>query len=176
MVLNAIGVDMSMSEDYGSAVGFTQYIYDKMNGESALLLNKNFAYDDKKVQELLDDGPKNELYLTEGGAVAFKVTTDGLMQLGLHTPTGPANYSISLVVDGQEYVIYDNQTLKTSVDMFYKLNDKIGDTKTYLVLIKNNGSDILSITDIKITHSSTIVFEEMDQDSIEHMLNYMYNN
>lgn len=99
------------------------------------------------VQDLLDDGPKNELYLDNGASVVFKINTDREVQIGLRSVTGASvTYTIS---DGTTTNTY---TTSSSVDMFYTLQAKDTGEKTYTISVTSGG--ILSITDIKVCDST----------------------
>lgn len=91
------------------------------------------------AQDLLDNGPKNELYLRNGESVVFKVNAanGGNVQIGLKALNAAVNYSIN----GKAY------DLTSSTDMFYKLDVNAGEEET--VTITNNSGSILSITKIK---------------------------
>ncbi|MCD7760351.1 MAG: hypothetical protein LUH16_01015, partial [Clostridiales bacterium] len=97
------------------------------------------------VQDLLDDGPKNELYLDSGAKVVFKINTNREVQIGLRSVTGASvTYTIS---DGSTTKTY---TTSSSVDMFYDLQAKSSSDATettYTITVTSGG--ILSITDIK---------------------------
>ncbi|MBQ8833658.1 MAG: cell wall-binding repeat-containing protein [Oscillospiraceae bacterium] len=47
------------------------------------------------VEDLLDNGPKNELFLYANQSLTFKVTTNRAMQIGLKAPKKDAKYSLS---------------------------------------------------------------------------------
>lgn len=94
------------------------------------------------VNDLLDKGPKNELYLRNGQAVVFKIA-DGYdnVQVGLKALNGSVNYTMNGT---------NNSAFATSTDMFYKVTpDNDG-----VVAITNNGEGILSITEVKVIGAS----------------------
>ncbi len=97
--------------------------------------------------DLLDVGPKNELYLDTNAKVVFKITTAREVQIGLRSVTGASvTYTIS---DGSTTNTY---TTSSSVDMFYTLQAKGTGEKTYTISVTSGG--ILSITDIKVCDST----------------------
>lgn len=104
----------------------------------AVLLSVNDP-SESNAQDLLDNGPKNELYLRNGESVVFKVNAAnrGNVQIGLKALNAAVNYSIN----GEAY------NLTSSTDMFYKLDVNAGAEET--VTITNNSGGILSITKIK---------------------------
>lgn len=105
-------------------------------GKGAVVFTKestNSTVDDYDVQDLLDNGPKNEFYLFPDQTVVFKIE-DGYTnpQIGLKALNGEVKYTIN----------NESKTLTTSTDMFYSI-----DSGT--ITITNNGAGILSITEIK---------------------------
>ena len=107
------------------------------NGE-----NNTYA-DNAKVQDLIDNGPKNELYLRAGEAVVFKVPLGYQIQAGMKALNAEVSYSLN----GSDTSV----KLNTSTDMFYIVNGITNeDDATQTITIKNNGGGILSITEIKM--------------------------
>ncbi len=94
------------------------------------------------TQTLLDEGPKNELYLSKGQAVVFVLNTNRQAQIGLRAVDG---YPVKYSVNGE------TKELSSSVDMFYHLQTQ-GTTAGSVYTIKVT-SGVLSITDIKISDS-----------------------
>ena len=86
------------------------------------------------AQDLLDNGPKNELYLAPGETLVFKV--DGVsgknVQVGLKNLTAGAACSVN------------GMMVNSSTDMFYKV-----ETDGY-VTIQNTGTGILAVTELKV--------------------------
>lgn len=141
-VLNAIGV--KDSNQYGSLENIVDQVYNSTVGQSALILDEKVVYaNSETAQDLLDNGPKNELYLYGGQTLTFKVKTSGVLQLGLKAPQGATK--VTITVNGNE--LLDLSDISSSVDMFYKLANAEG---TYTVTVTNDGSNILSVTQLKI--------------------------
>lgn len=92
------------------------------------------------AQDLLDNGPKNELYLAPSETLVFKVDkADGKnVQVGLKNLTAGANCSVN------------GKTVKSSTDMFYKVTP----TSDGYVTIQNTGSGILAVTELKVASGS----------------------
>lgn len=105
----------------------------------AVLLSADGKMTTEDVQDLLDNGPKNELYLRAGQSLTFKVTgaNKGNVQIGLKALNEAVNYTLN----------GEKETLSSSTDMFYKLDVTAGQEKT--VTITNNSGGILSITKLK---------------------------
>ena len=89
------------------------------------------------AQDLLDNGPKNELYLAPGERLMFKVgnVTGKNVQVGLKKLYGD---SVTCTVNSKEHTVY-------STDMFYKV-----EMDGEMVTITNNSTGILSVTELKV--------------------------
>ena len=90
-----------------------------------------------KVQDLLDNGPKNEVYVYSGDSVTF--TTAEAFQIGMKSLE--ASTRVTVKVGG---VTEMDGVALASVDMFYSVS-------AGTVTITNNGSGILAITKLKFT-------------------------
>lgn len=106
---------------------------DYKNADGALVTN---------VQDLLDNGPKNEIYLRTGESLVFTVNA-GSAQIGLKALDAATTYTIT----GKD----GDQSLSASTDMFYSLNFTSGQPIT----ITNTGDGILSITELKLFGADT---------------------
>lgn len=100
-------------------------------------------------------GPKNEVYLGKGQAIAFKVT-----------PSDTASYSVGLkamtgettkaeVTSGTEKYSYD---VKATSDLYYELIPNVNG----LIVIKNTGDNLLSVTKLKTCAATGDPVEEVD--------------
>ena len=173
-VLHALEVDADTSEDYDK---LAEQIYNEINGASALITGEKVDYaSDATAQDLLDNGPKNELFLYPGQTLTFIVSTDRTMQVGLKTPRGTTK---ALVTVNDVNVLDDTTTdedddgrlISSSVDMFYPLVTQPTGTETsYTVKITNNGSDILSVTLLKICDDPNAAFTQLTKEDIESIL------
>lgn len=178
-VLNAIGVENLEESDYISSgnrdtlvsavTDMAGQVYNALGeGEKAVLINKEkTTFTQDQAQDLLDNGPKNEVYLYPGQTLAFSVDTNRVMQLGLKAPTGSAQFK--LMVDDKELEL---DSLSTTVDMFYKLAEKGGTTHTVSITV-NEG--MLSVTDLKICDDPNATFNELTQEDIENVLLNVFN-
>ena len=117
---------------------------------------------DAKVREYTNFGPNHEVYLAENQSVAFQLSGDmskiASVQLGLKAVNGAAVYQII----GSEPA----KTVNTATDMYYDITStavKNGAAQT--VTITNTGSNILSLTNIKVTfkQATTVTLAEMTQ-------------
>ncbi len=140
-VLQALNVDADTSEDYaGQLAG---QVYDQLDGStSAVIISKNVT-DEKNAQDLLDNGPKNEVFLRPGESLAFNLGSGVTSaQIGLKAVNSAVTYTVN---NGSD------QTIQSSTDMFYKLT--LGANGE--VVITNKSGGILSITDLKWFGSET---------------------
>lgn len=109
---------------------------------TALIIDGNQGHDNTYVQDLLDNGPKNEVYLFPGQVLTFKPKAGIDVQVGLKA----INAAVTCDINGEERVI------SSSTDMFYELGTMDGTTA---VTITNVSGGILSITDMKWMSSDT---------------------
>ena len=98
----------------------------------------------KVDKELVNIGPKNEIYLKNGQAVVMQIpSTYSTVQVGMRSLTGtPVQYKIN----GTE------KTMISTVDMYYRI-DNLQENK-YLV-IQNVSGGILALTKLKVTGAGT---------------------
>ena len=151
-VLNAMAVDTGYTISEASKQVYTAISEDGEAPSAVILDNKNQAVN---VEDLLKNGPKNELFLYPGQTLAFNVTTNREIQIGLKAPSSATSYKIK---DG------DTQYLYTSVDMFYKIADQGGNEHTFT--ITNTGSDILSVTNLKICDDPNAAMAPLTEEDI----------
>lgn len=121
-------------------------VYARAEGTAGAVVLSNYTdkeSNEKNVQDLIDNGPKNELYLRAGEAVVFKVPLGYQIQAGMKALNAEVSYSLN----GSN----TNVELNTSTDMFYVVNGITNtDDGTQTITIKNNRGGILSITEIKM--------------------------
>ena len=155
-VLSNMDVDSTTS----SAEVYAQ-IREKTTGElnSVVLNGSNYS-----GQDLLENGPKNELFLLRGQSVVFAINTNREIQIGLKAPVGETSYNIN---DGTR------KTLKTSTDMYYTIANKANDVTNQLITITNTGDSLLSITKIKVCDDPDAVLSELTEENIETALSYL---
>lgn len=98
----------------------------------------------KVDKELVNIGPKNEIYLKNGQAVVMQIpSTYSTVQVGMRSLTGtPVQYKIN----GTE------KTMISTVDMYYRI-DNLQENK-YLVF-QNVSDGILALTKLKVTGAGT---------------------
>lgn len=90
-------------------------------------------------------GPNNEVYLANGQAITFKIPANAniaSIQIGAKAPNGTAKMTVTGTDDPKE--------ISSATEMYYKVNvDATAADKA--VTIANEGTGILSLTNLKIT-------------------------
>jgi hypothetical protein len=110
-----------------------------------VILNSNDELASYDAQDLLDNGPKNELYLYKGQSAVFSVDNSSYknIQVGLKAVNQTANFTINST----------SKSISSCTDMYYTVN--ASSTGTTKITITNTGSSILSITKIKLSGLKT---------------------
>lgn len=147
-VLNAVIGDTKPDSIYADQIAnktMSQVYAANEKGVNALIVSKDTssALTGVEVKNLLDNGPKNEIYLKQGESLVFTVSATSA-QIGLKALNAATSYKIN---DGMQV------SLNTSTDMFYPLD--ISADKT--ITITNTGSGILSITELKLFGAAATV-------------------
>ena len=93
-------------------------------------------------KELVNIGPKNEIYLKNGQAVVMQIpTTYTTVQVGMRSLTGDA---VTYKINGTQ------DTMNSTVDMYYKVVPVEGK-----LVIQNVSGGILALTKLKVTGAGT---------------------
>lgn len=129
--------------------GYPQYIklHDALvaeNVENALFID---GAAEANITDYKNYGPNNEVYLANGQAITFTVPENAniaSIQIGAKAPDGSA---AQMVVTGGNGL---NQELSTATEMYYQIGTA-GDSFT----ITNTGTGILSLTNLKITFTTS---------------------
>ncbi len=152
-VLAAVGVTDQTESIYNKANGIIDQVYNSTGvSNSVVIIGKNDVYNDANMKDLLDNGPKNELFLYPGQVITF--TLKQAAQIGLKAINGEVTYTLNS----------EQKTITTATDMFY--HDLNGE-----VTIQNtSGKNILSITLLKYFGSPATVFGEITQDQMVYAL------
>ena len=103
----------------------------------------DYADETSAIADYVSYGPNNELYLANGKAITFNVTTNAYVadvQLGMKLGNGS---SVTYTING------DQKTISTTTDMYYSILDY---AKSGTVTIRNTSGGILSLTNIKVTY------------------------
>ena len=144
-VLKGLNVQSETSAQYAEQIAKTlSQVYSTAGaGEgAAVITDANLNTTTANVQDLLDKGPKNELYLKGNQAVTFKVEQN--VQIGLKALNGAVTYSMN---NGED------QTLSSSTDMFYEAG-----RGTITITNKSTGDAILSVTKVKAAGAAADAF------------------
>ena len=131
-VLAALSVDTSGSQ-YADQIAENalSQVYSTAGSTAGAVVLSQYPYTEGNAQDLLDNGPKNELYLRAGESVVFSVT--GSVQVGMKALDANVNYTMNGTT----------ADLTSSTDMYYKVDGSN-------VTITNNSGGILAITKVKV--------------------------
>lgn len=103
---------------------------------------------DHELATYEDIGPNNEIYLSQGKKIGFKVADlNAVYQVGLKTPKGVATVTISDGPSGNSTF-----TVNSATDMYYSVKPD-SDGYIFIENTKNADDSILSITHLKRTKS-----------------------
>lgn len=133
------------------------------NGIAAFLIDKDASGSGYTVAELVEFGPKNELYIQPGQSLALEITgkTFDKLTAEISSPTGN---SIAFSVNT------DNYTVTSTVHMYYPaVTNTAGEDIT--VVITNNSADVLSVSSVKITNVGPAA-STADETSLDEVLIY----
>lgn len=136
--IGSYGVDGRKVYAIGEQV-YKDLTADATKVEAAITVNGQVNKDNQK--ELLENGPKNEVYLAKDSAITMTFSTRREVQLGLKGVNGPATYTIN---DDK------NSYTASTLDMFYTIKEKTDSAETKTITITNKGDKVLSITKLKV--------------------------
>lgn len=144
----ALNADPTDSKQYAKEIArnimSNVYAY-KADSVNALVLDpslKDPSIEESQVTDLIDNGPKNEIYLKPKQKLIFTTNASGA-QLGMKALRGQTNYKIT-GLEGE-------RTLNTSTDMFYSI------PANQEITLENTGSSILSVTKIKLFNAKNTI-------------------
>ena len=130
--LGTVAADSKLVGSYNYAEQISKVvrsqIYD-LNGGNAKVTAVVLSTADVDKSDLLDNGPKNEIYLRQGERLVFNVARGA--QVGVKNLTGSA----ACTINGSEQKV-------STTDMFYQVTGNVE--------IKNAGSGILAVTELKV--------------------------
>ena len=131
----------------------------------AVITSGNTEYTNTELADMLDNGPKNEIFLRPEQALTFTIKTNREVQIGLKAPNASTSYTIQ---DGSEPV--KSGAMNSSTDMFYTIVDKDAE-KEHTITITNDGTGILSITKLKVCDDPNATLGSLtEEDMIPAML------
>lgn len=161
-VLEALNVQNISASQYADQVAsdIMKQVYDGNGtstdvetGTTALVLSGDASY---SAQDLLDNGPKNEIFLRSGDSLVFKVSTDREVQIGLKAINSAVTCTVNNVA----------KTITSSTDMFYTVFNQGGASGGKTVTITNNSGGILSITKLKICDDPGATLGELTEEDL----------
>ena len=129
---------------------------------------------DKAPQDMLDNGPKNEVYLWPGQTLTFNVKTNRTMQIGLKAPAGPTAFSANSVNsdDTDSASVYNGGAVYGETDMFYYLVNKPVENaeNVYTVSVTNAGENILAVTNLKVCDDPSAALAPLTEENVRQIL------
>lgn len=154
-VLSGLSIDTTKSQ-YANQIGekLHSQVYDMAGKDTGAVVISDAKYTDVNSTWLLDNGPKNELYLAKNQSVVFSLKKAA--QIGIKGVNGNTTYDMAI----------DDSTVKSgesvgTADMFYPV-------KAGTVVITNKGDNLLSITKIKAFNvaDATSLFAPLTEESL----------
>lgn len=129
-------------------------VYASGNVNGAVIIDPKANITSDQLKDLVENGPKNELYLQPGQTVTFGLNQAA--QIGLKGVNGEASYKV------ENATISGTGTVSTT-DMFYKISAGNG-----IKITNTSTTNILSITKIKAFNiaSSTSLFAPLTEESL----------
>lgn len=152
--------DVTGSEYYTAtelAGTITEQVLNNTESGAAVVFENDGTYTTAQIQDLLDNGPKNEVFLRSGQTIVFKVTTNRVVQIGLKAVDKDTSYTIN---NGEQ------TSLSSSTDMFYTVFSKGDATNGKTITIQNTGEGILSITKLKICDDPGATLGELTEEDL----------
>lgn len=124
--------------------------------------------DGATVAQYVDIGPKNEVYLAKGNAIAFKVDDyrNGMkVMVGLSAPEA-GNGAVKLSDDASA----TEKEINSTVDMYYKVTPNADG----YVVIENTGDSLISVTKVKVsgTTAGTAATLSVDDGLLTYMASF----
>lgn len=138
--IGSYGVDGRKVYAIGEQV-YKDLTADTTNVQAAITVKGQVNKNNQK--QLLEKGPKNEVYLAKDSAITMTFSTQREVQLGLKGVDGKATYTIS---DGQK----SSSRTASTLDMFSTIKEKTDSAETKSITITNTGDTVLSITKLKV--------------------------
>ncbi len=114
-------------------------VYDETNdGTGAVILGQGSEI--TADADMINNGPKNEIYLKSGQTIAMKLTASAYdkVAVGMRSLNGG---TVSYQINDQP-----RSTLSSTVDMYYEVQPQNG-----MLVIENTGDTVLALTKIKVT-------------------------
>lgn len=113
-------------------------VYDESNdGSGAVILEKGEGI--TANADMINNGPKNEIYLTQGQTIAMRLTASAYdkVAVGMRSLNGG---TVSYQINDQ------SGSVSSTVDMYYEVQPN-----NDMIVIENKGDNVLALTKIKVT-------------------------
>ena len=157
-MLYVYGVGSVTDSQYMTGTELLEQVYEANVGSNATadMVILSSGVETQELKDLLDNGPKNEIYLYPGQALSFTLNPYLSAQIGLKAVDGIVTYSLN---GG------DNAEMNTSTDMFYTIgSDTVGSKVSCIITNATDSKGILSITLLKVSDGDIAVLDDLDQD------------
>lgn len=160
-VLNALGVKSDDSKKYADQIAKNAYSQVHATGgvASAVILDPKVDQNKTTAQDMLDNGPKNEVYLQPNQQLVFKLGSGvSAAQIGMSGLNGSTTAEVSW---------HDDTINLSTVEMYYVLGTGMSGENKFT--ITNKGSNVLSITKLKVfgnVSSQEAAFASLTEDDL----------
>lgn len=153
--------------DYDSryASDLTGQIYKKITeteNVNAVIISDGSSV--RPSKDLIDNGPKNEIYLYEGMSLMLNMNTDREVQVGLRG----LQQAITCQIGG-------NNTALSTVDMFYTVKEKHASSNTITITNPAGSGSILAVTKIKVCDDPGVLSSITEQNVTDTLLALAYD-
>ena len=135
---------LTVADHNESAPGLYSRITAEEQEQAGAVITTSHEIED--VELMMNEGPKGELFLMKGDSLTFAIETDRAAFIGLRS----VSLGTTATVNGEAI------NISSSLDMYYPITSGT-------VTIKNTGSDILSVTKLKICDEPETVFRPLDE-------------
>lgn len=122
------------------------------------------------ANDLLENGPKNEIHLRTNESLVFDLNTSRMAQIGLKVLNDSTNYKLSIKTNGTLNKEVSN-SISSNTDMFYELCAPTEEMSTKNITITNTGSNVLVITKLKICDDPSAALAALTEDDFTVALN-----
>lgn len=121
-------------------------------------IDQNEGQSTSDIQVYEKDGPKDEVYLSKGQAIAFAVDDpNATYYIGLKGPQGETTAKLTKMESAAE------ASITSASDLYYKVVPYSGTDaegkETHFIMVKNTGDNLLSVTKLRVTGSGPAVSE-----------------
>lgn len=160
-VLASLNAKATDSEQYADQIAkntLSQVYATAGTTEGAVIASVPGIFTNDTLTDLLDNGPKNEIYLQPNQALTFKITTNRVVQIGLKALNAATTYTIT----GKN----GDQSLSASTDMFYEVLGKAENASEQTITITNKGAGILAITKLKVCDDPNATLGELTAEDL----------